>query len=68
MVCTHSCVAWGKAVEPVSMEKTVGPVEKGELEEPMEEFSSVETVADNPCVYKGNIFTVDVRKIAGRIK
>ena len=50
------CVAWGKAVS----------MEKGEV--PVEEFSSVETAADNPCVYKGNVFTVDVRKTVSRIK
>ena len=28
----------------------------------------VQAEADNPCVYKGKIFTIDVRKIANRFK
>ena len=43
------------------MEKTVGAMEK--LEE-----SVVETAADYPCVYKGKIITIDVRKLASKIQ
>ena len=71
LLAAFSC-AWSKAVESGAGEKEkngdkLEPAKDLEISSP-EILDSSPDKLSNPCVYKGNIFTIDVRKIANRFK
>ena len=69
LLAAFSC-AWSKAVDSGEKEKNGGELEPAkdlEISSP-EILDGPPDKLSNPCVYKGNIFTIDVRKIANRFK
>lgn len=56
---------WGKVVaDDLVKKESLGASEELEMMEPLGNSSDLH---GNPCMYKGKIFTIDVRKIASRL-